>query len=507
MAGPVRYTCRMERPFPDLEKEFEFCEWEVDEGVKAIKLDCAKSNNRYVVTRNMDDARDKYPWRISRFDLDSGEPYGHAYGKNPAHALNEWASKWEKCKVTAVRTVSGEGDFGRPSLGKLTKTPGSNAPSLEARRVIGAFLRGETARGACGKRKGVRTCAIVSTGNTLEIGGETVASRDRGQMQVCVSPKTEMVAKGRRRHETEEAKDIRVAASMLLRKIAGIGVRTSPSGDRLLAARGRASMLLPRMCVDVQLPKKKIALLLSTTSAVEAARARYKTEFPSSRQVDNMRKVLAAEQRTAALRKAQVARRAAPTREPEHEFDVTPAPEDRGAPLDVDELLEPVFPADLPAESWETETAPPLPTDVPHPTNPESFVAFTRDYIPSLRSPVKREMAEAWRLYLMDPQNERRPGSSGTIPPGPDYEKKKAAAREIELDLAGEYGIVDPIHSFMPPDVARRSAIQAAASRRAAATRARKGKGRKGTVDPNVLEHMEWLRQGRRLVDPEDWQG
>lgn len=488
--APVRYKCERVEIFPATEKKpalvMDDCAWEVDDGVKAVTLECEGSKNRYFVTRNMDDARDKYPWRISRFDMESGEPIGHTYGKDPADTLNKHIAKYEKCRVVKVRTASGRDDFGRAKFEKLTKTLSSSAPSLEARRVLAAFLRGETARGACRGKGSARTCAIVSTGRTLEVTGNVVASREGRKLTVCVPPSADMQQRGKKRRETEEAKDVRVAASILLRRVAGMGVRTSAQGDRLLSAKGRASMLFPAACVQVQVPKREVALILTTTSAVEAARARFKTQYPSQKQIQKMRDVLQAEKRTAALLKAQGAKRAKRDQLPQDEFDVRSAPEDVGAPFDVDAMLEPVFPPDA---GLEEEAPPKLPSNVDYPTDPSSYMRFVHEYLPQLRKGPKRDAALAWQAYLLDPKNVRRPGTSTWV----TEETQRAAriARAVEIDIAGEYGIVDPNYGFTAPDDARRSGQQRAAQKRAAATRARKGKGRgPGWVSDVVREQL-----------------
>jgi hypothetical protein len=93
----------------------------------------------------------------------------------------------------------------------------------------------------------------------VNLGGSIVASRDRGRLSVCVPPATALKTVGRKRLETEEDKDVRVAASVLLRRVAGMGVRTGADGKRLLTARGKSSLLMPPACVEVQIPKRRVA--------------------------------------------------------------------------------------------------------------------------------------------------------------------------------------------------------------------------------------------------------
>jgi hypothetical protein len=492
--APVRYKCRIERPFPDLDEEFEFCEWEADAGVKAVKLDCEKSKNRYVLTRNMDDSRAQYPWRVSRFDLDSGEPYGHAYGKNPAHALNEWVAKWEKCKVVAVRTESGQGDFGRAGFEKLTTTPLNTVATAEAKRVVAAFLRGETGRGACKGKKDVRSCAIVSDGRTLQVSGATLATREGNRLTVCVPSTTTMQQKGKRRHETEDAKDVRVAASLLLKRVAGVGIRTSPEGQRLLTTGARASMLVPASCMVVQVPKRQVTRLLSTQSATEAAKIRFKTQYPSRTQVARMQKILREEQRMTALTKARGMRVRAPGEPPlpDEEFapeSLPPEPPPQEEPLypepEEPAYEEPEFDAEAEAdaeESWRNAPeGPALPTDVRFPTDPEGYADFVTNYLPKLRKGARRDAALAWQAYVLDPKNAPHPGARPGL-----SDRQKAAVREVELEIARK-GVVDPIYGFVDPDMAR---IQAAWNRR-------KDKPGKSQDRAEKIRNREWAEEMR----------
>lgn len=493
--APVRYKCERVEVFPAENGKpalvMDDCEWEADEGIKAVKLECEKSRNRYIVTRNMDDARDKYPWRVTRIDMESGEPWGHSYGKDVANALNQQVQKWEKCKVTAVRTVSGREDFGRTRLGKLTRTLDSSAPSLEARRVIRAFLRGEAARGACRGKGSARTCAISSDGKALLVSGATVASRENGKLKVCVPSTTDMQMKGRKRRETEEAKDVRVAASTILRQIASIGVRNNPQGERLLAAKGKAALLFPDACVQVKIPKRKLATVIATIDATEAARTRYKTQFPSKKQVDTMRAAAIAAQRAESLERAQQQRwnvkspsaRVAPGEDlpPEALAWDVPEYERQTEAEDLDWLTAADRGDVLPSGQM-------LPTNVPYPTDTEAFLRFEQEYIPSLRAGARREMALAWRAYLLDPLNAPSP----VVKAKTDRERK--AAREVELEIAAEYGIPDPRSGFMDPVMAQ----QTAAQRRS--QKARKGKPGKTRDRAEILRNREWAEEMRQAA-------
>lgn len=476
--APVRYKCERVEIFPATESKpalvMDDCEWQVDDGVKAVTLDCERGGNRYIVTRNMDNARGEYPWRISRFDMDSGEPVGHTYGKSVADTLNKHVSRHEKCVVTKVRTQSGRDDFG-----KLTTTLTSSAPTREARRVIAAFLRGETARGACTGKGEARKCVIVSRRNTLEVGGEVVASRDGRNLSICVASKATMEKRGKRQRETEEAKDVRVAASALLRRVAGVAVRTDAEGQRLLAAGGRASLLVPGACIQVRISKRDAARLLSASKANEAAEAQYSTEFPTQAQLLKVRRGLRVKQRNEALTKAQEKRRIrvgpASVPFPEEEFapevETPEAPFPEYAPVEYEAPAEDDYdfePTEVPAQ-----TARILPTDVPHPTDPETLQQFETEVVAKLRSPKRKAAAQAWVAYLVNPEG-RTPGQMADA----------KAVREIENILANEYGIVDPLYGYVPPEWLQRGPRPGT-------------KRKKRSYDPIQAEKMRLVRTER----------
>lgn len=499
--APVRYKCEREEVFPAKDGKpalsVDFCEWEVDAGVKAVKLECATSKNRYVITRNMDDVRETYPWRISRFDIESGEPWGHSYGASIERILNTQVRN-EKCRILSVRTESGQGDFGRARFEKLTTTLNSSVPTREARRVVAAFLRGETARGACTGKREARKCAIVSRKNTLEVGGEIVASRDGRTLSVCVPSKATMEQRGKRQHETEAAKDVRVAASTLLRRVAGMAVRSDAEGQRLLAAGGRAALLMPGACVQVRIPKKQVARLMAAARVSEEAEARYNTEFPTQDQRAKAIRVLRAKQRSEALTKAQDKRRMrvgpAPVPLPEEEY--APEAEAPEAPLPEYAPVEYEAPAEDETFDFEPasvpETAAMLPTDVPNPTDPETFHRFETEFLAKMRPGLRRDAALAWRAYLLNPEGTRQhPAASVTIKGTSVPENQQRAARQIEIELVDRYGIIDPLHGFVPPDVARQAAAYDRGVRARAEKRAKKG------VSRGTPEQREWMRQIR----------
>lgn len=382
-------------------------------------------------------------------------------------------------------------------LGRLTKSAASSAPTAEARRVVAAFLRGEAARGACryeGKGK-PPVCDISTDGHTLEVGRKTLATHQGTRMTVCVPATASMEKRAGKQRETQSARDVRVAASLLLRRVAGIGVRTSGAGDRLLAAKGRAALLMPAACVEVQVPKRQAALLAIANNATDAAKARYKTAYPTRRQIDAMRKMLLAEKRMAALFMARQKRGKGRAALPADEYDYTPAPEDRGVPFDVEDLLEPAGEDydTAPPESWAVveDQAADLPKDVPNPTDPDAYAQFVSEYLPRLRQGAKRTAALSWQAYLLDPRGRTRPTVAQGFKAGAETERLKRAAREVELELAGDYGIVDPIHGFEPPDVAQRSAAQA----RGARARRAKVKGG-GAVSEQAIENLKRAREG-----------
>ena len=81
-------------------------------------------------------------------------------------------------------------------LGALTAR-GSNGPSKEATRVVGSFVRGIRAQGACKKTKGkpAGPCEITTDGVKLKVGRTEVGVRhDDKTVSVCIPHKADMVA-------------------------------------------------------------------------------------------------------------------------------------------------------------------------------------------------------------------------------------------------------------------------------------------------------------------------
>lgn len=60
--------------------------WRVGETVRAARWSDS-GGWVFILSRNMDDMRHKYGWRVSRFDS-SGEASGHSYGETAEEAVN-----------------------------------------------------------------------------------------------------------------------------------------------------------------------------------------------------------------------------------------------------------------------------------------------------------------------------------------------------------------------------------------------------------------------------------
>lgn len=160
-------------------------------------------------------------------------------------------------------------------LARLTSRTG--APSKDARKVVSAFMRGEIARGACRQGKG---CGIISTGTQLRVNDPegsksfALAKRDRPDadyVDVCVpSDATYAPDKKGKYREMEQSRDIKVAASALLKSVgAGVGVTTDEMGvRRLTTGRKAARVQVPvGQCLRVKLsPRQRIV----AAQAVEA---------------------------------------------------------------------------------------------------------------------------------------------------------------------------------------------------------------------------------------------
>ena len=77
------------------------CVWHVDPSVVSAVIECAKTKTMNVLSRNMDTYRDKYPWRVSFFDRETGEAIGHRYGTTASNALN--FDYYDQCTVVDVK--------------------------------------------------------------------------------------------------------------------------------------------------------------------------------------------------------------------------------------------------------------------------------------------------------------------------------------------------------------------------------------------------------------------
>jgi len=145
-------------------------------------------------------------------------------------------------------------------LGALTAR-GSNGPSKEATRVVGSFVRGIRAQGACKKTKGrpAGPCEITTDGVKLKVGRTEVGVRhDDRTVSVCIPHKADMVAKkDGSMVEAQESKDVRATAAALLRVLgAGIGVRTDKAGlRRIVGRRGISKTAVPETdgCFEVHI--------------------------------------------------------------------------------------------------------------------------------------------------------------------------------------------------------------------------------------------------------------
>jgi hypothetical protein len=125
-------------------------------------------------------------------------------------------------------------------------------------------------------------------------------------------------------------------------------------------------------------------------------------------------------------------------------------------------------PTEVPAQ-----TARILPTDVPHPTDPETLQQFETEVVAKLRSPKRKAAAQAWVAYLVNPEG-RTPGQMAD----------EKVVREIENILANEYGIVDPLYGYVPPEWLQRGPRAGT-------------KGKKRSYDPIQAEKMHRVRTER----------
>lgn len=201
-------------------------------------------------------------------------------------------------------------------LGRLT-SPGSNAASKDAKRVVKAFVNGEPAQGACKGPKGARVCEITSNSAELKIGNYTLAKRpasaDASYVSVCVPDRAKMITlKSGKKVEAQDSKDVRAASAALLREVgSGLGVRTDAAGiRRLVGASGRRAVEVPNQCLVVKLNKAQAAYARAGREAAGEAVSTYTTAFPTKKQVDSIRKVQAKAKKMLALEKAKAARAA-----------------------------------------------------------------------------------------------------------------------------------------------------------------------------------------------------
>jgi hypothetical protein len=194
-------------------------------------------------------------------------------------------------------------------LGRLT-APGSNAASKDARRVVGAFIRGEAARGACKGTKNNRVCDITSDGVELKVGDFTLADRpapDAEEIKVCIPARGEMTElKSGKRVEAQSSKDVRAAASALLRGFgAGIGVRTDKEGiRRIIGSSHRSGVAVPGECLTVKLSKMQARRAADGIDAVLEARKMFDTRIPTRKQTEKARAAVRKAKKVAALEKA-----------------------------------------------------------------------------------------------------------------------------------------------------------------------------------------------------------
>lgn len=105
--GAVQLDCDSE--VNDLGDEFgpiySNCKWQVEPDVIQAVIDCSLNHEKIVLSRNMDDTKNRNPWRITRFDRDSGDPVGHSYGKTPSDALKP-LEPWDMCELVSSKRRS-----------------------------------------------------------------------------------------------------------------------------------------------------------------------------------------------------------------------------------------------------------------------------------------------------------------------------------------------------------------------------------------------------------------
>jgi len=123
MSDPVRMACR------SLLFGIEACDWVADDNVVSAEFKCPTEIR--LLSRNMDDRRQDFPWRISRLDRETGEPVGHFYGATQTDALKKM-SQPKSCRLKSFKTKTKALD-GLPRTGRI--------PLATAKRVLSRLGR------------------------------------------------------------------------------------------------------------------------------------------------------------------------------------------------------------------------------------------------------------------------------------------------------------------------------------------------------------------------------
>lgn len=232
-------------------------------------------------------------------------------------------------------------------LGALTAR-GSNGPSKEATRVVGSFVRGIRAQGACKKTKGrpAGPCEITTDGVKLKVGRTEVGVRhDDRTVSVCIPHKADMVTdKKGNTVEAQDSKDIRATAAALLRVLgAGIGIRTDKAGlRRIVGRRGISKTAVPETdgCFEVHISPRmygEASLMMQAASNADAehggpGKATKAQINAAAKKIRKARKdaAIAARKAAAAAAKAAKAAASAPPAARTAASTTAPAPRRRG---------------------------------------------------------------------------------------------------------------------------------------------------------------------------------
>ena len=106
--APVRLDCHWAfgDAAPEGAYDIRVCKWTCTREPKAVRFTTRDGDTTFVATRNMDDRRDRYAWRLTRFDTSVApgggrgmEPIGHSYGHDCSQALRLGLEGWGRVRL------------------------------------------------------------------------------------------------------------------------------------------------------------------------------------------------------------------------------------------------------------------------------------------------------------------------------------------------------------------------------------------------------------------------